>query len=131
MIDPRFEAEPSLMLPTNLPEDLFDVIFVESLALLNAMGEGTAKDLQVQVVTNIVSDILRVFDIYDMYKENLSGLVLIYATWTILESLQRENQINYDPPTFETLFDNELLSKQLIVHHDAFKRKISSEVITT
>ena len=131
MIDPRFEAEPSLMLPTNLPEDLFDVIFVESLALLNAMGEGTAKDLQVQVVTNIVSDILRVFDIYDMYKENLSGLVLIYATWTILESLQRENQINYDSPTFETLFDNELLSKQLIVHHDAFKRKISSEVITT
>ena len=131
MIDPRFETEPLLMLPTNLPEDLFDVVFVESLALLNAMGEGTAKDLQVQVVTNIVSDILRVFDIYDMYKENLSGLVLIYATWTILESLQRENQISYDPPTFETLFDNELLSKQLIVHHDAFKRKISSEIITT
>ena len=131
MIDSRFEGQPSLMLPTELPEDIFDVVFVESLSLLNAMGDGTAKNLQLQVVTNIVSDILRVFDIFDMYKENLSGLVLIYATWTVLESLQRENLITYEPPTFETLFDNELLSAQLVIHHDAFKRKISSEVITT
>lgn len=129
MLDVRFEENPQLMLPQSLPEDIFDIIFVEAHLLLNAVGTSDMAHLRVEFLTNIVSDVLRMHDIYDLYKEHLAGLVVMYGSWVILESLSRAKTIFYKPPTFEMLFDNEVLSKELLKHQEFFKRSISQEVI--
>lgn len=130
MIDDRFQEHPELMLPSNIPEDIFDTIYLQAYVLIHSMaGEERLDGFDIDFITNIVSDILRIHDIYDMYKENISGLVVMYASWIILESLKRENRIQYKEVTFDKLFDNELLSAQLMLHNEAFHKKISSEVI--
>ena len=129
MIDSRFEKDPALMLPSNLPEDIFDPIFVQSHALLHSVGAQGLEHLDVSMLTNIVADILRIYDIYDLYKDNLAGLVVMYASWVVLESLARENSIVYQESSFETLFDNDRLAAEILAHDEAFRRSISHEVI--
>ncbi len=129
MIDARFEQHPEYMLPAYVPEDIFDQIFLESHDLLNAIGEKEQYQLDVASITNIVSDILRIYDIYELYKENLAGLVVMYASWVILESLSREGRISYKKADFEMLFDNEALQEELVAHQEAFRHAIGTEVI--
>ncbi len=129
MVDPRMEKEPDLMLPANLPEDIFDLIFIQSHTLLNAIGSDHVSTLDVDIITNIVSDILRIYDIYDIYKDNLASLVVMYASWVILESLDREGRIRLQKCTFETLFDNDLLMQALQEHHKAFENTIKDIII--
>ncbi|KIM10541.1 MAG: hypothetical protein KU37_09555 [Sulfuricurvum sp. PC08-66] len=126
----RFEHDPMLMLPSHLPEDIFDVVYLQSLALLHAMGEqASTEDLDVDFLVNIVANILRMHDIYDMYRDDLSGLVVVYASWVILESLRREGAITFVEIGFDKLFDNDLLKDMLIVHAHAFQKKLSFEKI--
>ena len=130
MVDSRFEEKPELMMPANIPEDIFDIIYLQSFSLIHAMaGHQDVKGLEIGFISNIVSDILRMHDIYDMYKENISGLVVMYASWIILEALRRDKTIEMTPVGFDTLFDNELLTQKLMTHNEAFQRKISIEVI--
>lgn len=129
MIDDRFEQHPELMLPKNLPEDLFDEIFLQSHDLLNAIGAVGEYQLDVVSLTNIVSDILRIYDIYELYKENIAGLVVMYASWVILESLKREGRIDYEEADFEVLFDNEALQEVIVANQEAFRHAIGTEVI--
>lgn len=126
MLDPRMENEPELMLPGNIPEDLFDLLFLESHTLLNSVDKTKVGAVNVDLLTNIVSDILRVYDIYELYKDNISALVVMYATWVILESLKREETIEFPSCSFETIFDNDLLMQTLERHHVAFEKHIQS-----
>ena len=129
MVDTRFEQHPEYMLPALIPEDIFDQIFLEAHDLLNAIGTQQPYELEVVTITNIVSDILRIYDMYELYKDHLAGLVLIYASWVILESLHREGRISYRQPDFKMLFDNEVLQKELVAHQEAFRHAIGTEII--
>ena len=64
-----------------------------------------------------------------MYKNNISGLVVMYASWIVLESIKREDSISFKSVGFDKLFDNEVLTVQLMLHNEAFQRKISQEVV--
>lgn len=128
MLDPRMENEPELMLPGNIPEDLFDIFFLESHALLNNIDATNIKEVNVDLLTNTVSDILRVYDIYELYKDNIGALVIIYASWIILESLKREEVIDFPSCTFDTIFDNDCLMETLKEHHAAFQKHIQTVV---
>ena len=125
-----FIKEPEKMLPANMPEDVFDIVYVQSLDLLHAMSDTQqAQALNVDIITNIVADILRLHDIYDLYKDNLTGLVVIYASWVVLESLRREGVIDLKSVGFEDLSDNEILKDKLIQYSEAFQKKLSTEKI--
>jgi len=126
MIDPRMEEEPELMLPCNIPEDLFDMLFIESHALLNSVDASKEVHIEVNLLTNIVSDILRVYDIYELYKDNIAALVVMYASWIILESLRREETIEFESCSFDTIFDNDRLMESLEQHHAAFEKHIQN-----
>jgi len=126
MIDPRMEDEPELMLPCNIPEDIFDMLFLESHTLLNSVDSTKPQNIHVETLTNIVSDILRVYDIYELYKDNIAALVIMYASWVILESLKREELIDFPDCSFDTIFDNDKLMQILEVHHTAFEKHIQT-----
>lgn len=126
MLDPNMENSPELMLPGNIPEDLFDKLFLESHALLNNVDGENVSELKVELLTNIVSDILRVYDIYELYKDNIAALVVIYASWIILESLRREETITFPSCSFDTIFDNDCLMETLQTHHVAFTKHIQN-----
>ena len=126
MLDQRMENEPELMLPSNIPEELFDRLFLESHALLNSVDKTKMEQLDVNLLTNIVSDILRVYDIYELYKDNIAALVVMYASWIILESLKREEKIDFPSCSFDTIFDNDLLMETLETHHLAFEKHIQT-----
>ena len=126
MLDQRMENEPELMLPSNIPEELFDMLFLESHALLNSVDKTKMDQLDVNLLTNIVSDILRVYDIYELYKDNIAALVVMYASWIILESLKREETIDFPSCSFDTIFDNDLLMETLETNHLAFEKHIQT-----
>ena len=130
MLDPNMDNEPELLLPSNIPEDMFDVLFVESHALLNAMNKDVSTSLIVDDLTNNVSDILRIYNIYDLYKDNLAGLVVMYASWIILESLRRSQEIDTDPVDFEKLFDNDTLMIAIEKHQIFFEKTIKTIIVT-
>lgn len=126
----EFARNPNSMLPSKMPEDIFDIVYVQSLDLLHAMSqEAKPHALNIDIITNIVADILRMHDIYDLYKENLTGLVVIYASWIVLESLKREKTVTFEDVGFDELFDNEKLKDMLIKHSHAFQKKLSTEII--
>ena len=128
MLDPKMENKPELMLPSNIPEDLFDMLFIESHTLLNSVNTTKVGELELELnlLTNIVSDILRVYDIYELYKDNIAALVVMYASWIILESLKREDTIDFPSCNFDTIFDNDLLMQTLETHHTAFEKHIQT-----
>ena len=126
MLDPRMAEEPELMLPGNIPEEVFDILFIESHALLNSVDGSNVIHLALDELTNIVVDILRIYDLYDLYKDNVGGLLVMYASWIILESLRRSEEIDMKACSFEMLFNNEVLMQALSTHHEAFEKTIQT-----
>lgn len=130
MLDPQMEHKPELMLPCNIPEELFDILFVQSHALLNSIQSESISSLVVNELTNMVVDILRVYDLYELYKDNLAGLIVMYASWIILESLRRSESIDEDPVSFEHLFDNDKLMLVIEKHKEAFEKTIQTIMLS-
>ena len=126
MLDSRIEENPELMLPGNIPEDMFDLLFVQSHALLNSVDKESVGHLNLEILTNIVSDILRVYDIYELYKDNIGGLIVMYASWVILESLKREELIDFESCSFDNIFDNEVLMRIIENNQDAFEKHLKN-----
>ena len=126
MLDSRIEENPELMLPGNIPEDMFDLLFVQSHALLNSVDKERVGHLNIEMLTNIVSDILRVYDIYELYKDNIGGLIVMYASWVILESLKREELIDFESCSFDNIFDNEVLMRIIESNQDAFEKHLKN-----
>jgi hypothetical protein len=130
MLDPNMENEPELMLPCNIPEDMFDILFVQSHALLNSIESKDVQSLVVDELTNLVSDILRIYDIYDLYKDNMAALVVMYASWIILESLQRSGEIDEESTDFNMLFDNDTLMASMQKHQKLFEKTIQTIIVS-
>ena len=130
MLDPNMENEPELMLPCNIPEELFDILFVQSHAILNSIETTEVQSLVVNELANIVSDILRIYDIYDIYKDNLAALIVMYASWIILESLQRSGEIEKESADFNMLFDNDALMLSIEKHQKLFEKTIQTIILT-
>ena len=126
MLDPRMAEEPELMLPGNIPEEVFDILFIESHALLNSVDSSNVIHLALDELTNIVVDILRMYDLYDLYKDNVGALLVMYASWIILESLRRAEEIDMEACSFDMLFNNEALMQALETHHEAFEKTIQT-----